>query len=429
MKKLKTIQAMCATSTFTKRLDITFDEMSGLITEVTAAKKVKLDLDFYYEDDCLLFSGMGDIHIHAREDSSGKNTYKEDFHSACCAAINGGVVHVGDMPNNPIPPIDDESYLMKFSLTQKVDLPILLYAGIGPSTRPLSFKVPYKAYMGPSIGELFFKDNQSLDDVLAHYRKQHVSFHCEDPLVLETHKNKMTHGQRRPVNAEIMATDTALYLIEKYDLIGKLCHYSAGDGLKAIIKAKERGINVSCEVTPQHLYFSEERLENKTQEELTYFQMNPPIRGESDRLALINALKEGHIDYLATDHAPHSREEKKSGMSGLPGLDTYGAFVTWLIVNQKIDTRIIAKITTESPGIFFNQFLESINQKDPYFKKIGRGFGFLEKGFSASFTVLNLNKTIKIEEKNLKTKASWSPFLGETFPGSVDSVFIRGKKM
>ncbi len=429
MTTLKTIQAKCATSTFTKRLDITFDESTGLITKVEDAKKLKSEVDFYYEDDCLLFAGMGDIHIHAREDASGKNTYKEDFQSTCCAAINGGVVHVGDMPNNPIPPIDDESYLNKFRLTQKVNVPILLYAGIGPQTRPLSFTVPYKAYMGPSIGELFFKDNQSLDDVLIHYKNQHVSFHCEDPIILEENKSKATHGLRRPVSAEIMATDTALMLIEKYNLIGKLCHYSAGAGLAAIIKAKSRGINVTCEVTPQHLYYSEEKLKNKSATEQTYFQMNPPIRGESDRVALINALKEGHIDYLATDHAPHSHEEKMRGMSGLPGLDTYGAFVTWLIVDQKIDTKIIAKITSESPGVFFNQFLESITNKDSHFKKFGNGFGFLRPDFSASFTVLNLSKSLKVEEKNLKTKASWSPFLGETFPGSVESVYVCGKKM
>ena len=226
---------------------------------------------------------MGDIHIHAREDVSGKNTYKEDFHSTCCAALNGGVVHVADMPNNPIPPIDDESYLNKFILTKKVDVPILLYAGIGPSTRPLTFTVPYKAYMGPSIGELFFKDNQSLDDVLVHYKNQYVSFHCEDPEILEAHKGESTHATRRPVSAELMATDIALKLIEKYNLKGKLCHYSAGEGLKAIIAAKKRGVNVTCEVTPQHLYYSMEKLSKKSPLEQTFFQMNPPIRGESDR--------------------------------------------------------------------------------------------------------------------------------------------------
>lgn len=426
---MKIIQANCATSQFIKRLDITFDEATGLITKVEDATKTQAEVDYYYSDDCLMFAGMGDIHIHAREDVSGKNTYKEDFHSTCCAALNGGIVHVADMPNNPIPPIDDESYLNKFKLTSKVDLPILLYAGIGPATRPLSFTVPYKAYMGPSIGELFFKDNQSLDDVLAHYKNQFVSFHCEDPEILEAHKGEKTHGERRPLSAEIMATDTALHLIEKYQLKGKLCHYSAGAGLASIIKAKKRGVNVTCEVTPQHLYYSMELLKKKSDVEQTFFQMNPPIRGESDRKALIQAVVDGDIDYLATDHAPHSQEEKLKGMSGLPGLDTYGAFVTWLILDQKIDAKIVAKIVSENPGIFFNQFLSSLNSQSEQLKKWGLGFGFLSPGYSASFSILNLMRPIKIEVSHLKTKALWSPFLGETFPGSVENVFLRGKKM
>lgn len=426
---LKILQANCATSVFVKRLDITFDESSGLIVYATEATKTKNEVDYFYDDDCLLFAGMGDIHIHAREDVSGKNTYKEDFQSTCCAALNGGVLHVADMPNNPVPPIDDESYLQKFELTKKSDVPILLYAGIGPATRPLSFLVPYKAYMGPSIGELFFKDNQSLDDVLVHYKKQHVSFHCEDPEILEKHKNESTHGTRRPVSAEIMATETALLLIEKYDLKGKLCHYSAGAGLAAIIAAKNKGVNVTCEVTPQHLYYSMEKLKEKSPIEQTYFQMNPPIREESDRLSLINAIKEGHIDFLATDHAPHSKEEKNKGMSGLPGLDTYGPFVTWLLLDQKISPQMVAKIASEAPGQFFNQFLLSLNKKSSLFKKWGRGFGFIAPGFSASFSVLNLSRPMKVEVKNLKTKAQWSPFLDVEFPGSVEAVFLAGKKM
>lgn len=426
---MKIIQAKCATSQFIKRLDITFDENSGLISKVEDARKKAPEVDYFYDDDCLMFAGMGDIHIHAREDVSGKNTYKEDFQSTCCAALNGGVVHVADMPNNPIPPIDDDSYLSKFKLAEKIDVPILMYAGIGPETRALSFTVPYKAYMGPSIGELYFEDNQSLDDVLVHYKNQFVSFHCEDPEILRAHQNEKTHAERRPLKAEIMATDTALHLIEKYQLKGKLCHYSAGEGLAAIIEARKRGVNVTCEVTPQHLYYSMELLKKKSETEQIFFQMNPPIREESDRKALIQAIIDGHIDYLATDHAPHSHDEKLKGMSGLPGLDTYGAFVAWLILDQKIDAKIIAKIVSENPGSFFNQFLPSLNSQTVQLKKYGLGFGLLSPGYSASFSILNLANPIKIEATQLKTKAAWSPFLGETFPGSVESVFLRGKKM
>lgn len=427
MNKIKIIQAKCATSSFVKRLDIFFDEDSGLITKVSPASLNESSIDYFYNDDYLLFAGMGDIHIHAREDISQKNTYKEDFQSASRAALSGGLVHVGDMPNNPIPPIDDQSYLKKLKLTEKVDFPFLLYAGIGPLTKPLSFKVPYKVYMGPSVGELFFKNNESLDKVLEQYTHQSVSFHCEDPEILEQHKNELSHNERRPPKAEIMATTTAISLIKKYALKGKLCHYSTGDGLAAIIRAKKEGVHVTCEVTPQHLYFSEEKLKTKTETEKIFFQMNPPIRKETDRIELIEALKKGHIDFLATDHAPHTREEKEKGMSGLPGLDTYGGFVTWLLCDQGIDPQMIAKVASEAPGLFFNQFIFSLREKQNHYKKFGLGFGFLLAGYSASFSILNLKKPMKIKKEALKTKCMWSPFLGETFPGSLAAVFLQGQ--
>ena len=99
---------------------------------------------------------MGDIHIHAREDITGKETHKETFACVSAAALHGGVLHVADMPNNPAAPIDNASYAVKEALLQRQNLPVVftLYAGIGPGTKPLSRAVPYKAYMGPSVGHL-----------------------------------------------------------------------------------------------------------------------------------------------------------------------------------------------------------------------------------------------------------------------------------
>lgn len=423
---IQSIQAVCATSKEISRKDLFFDPETGLITNVTEALLSPHEVDFYYNDDCLLFAGMGDIHIHAREDVSGKNNYKEDFHSVCCAALNGGVLHVADMPNNPVPPIDDHSYLAKVALAGKEALPILMYAGIGPQTKPLSFPVPYKVYMGPSIGDLYFKNNSELDDVLKNYRHQWVSFHCEDPEILDQHKNAADHFLKRPVKAELMATDFALSLIEKYELKGKLCHYSAGAGLSAIKAARKRGIAVTCEVTPQHLFFSEDRIRLMPKADQIQFQMNPPIRGEEDRKQLLLALKNNEIDYLATDHAPHSPEEKSKGMSGLPGLDTFAAFVTWLLIDQKISAQTMALMTSENPGLFFNQFLKSLNEKTELYKKWGKGMGFLAPGFSASFTILNLKIPHTVTTSTIKTKARWSPFLNTTFPGSLEAVFFKG---
>lgn len=420
-----TIEAKSVTSELIGRMQIQIDQKSGLILDAGDLGVPKEKLDYYFDDDCLLFAGMGDVHIHAREDISGKNTYKEDFLSARAAMHNGGLCHAGDMPNNPVPPVDDESYAAKFKLALKAQGELWLYAGIGPGTRPLSYGVPYKVYMGPSIGELFFKDLKSLDEVLVHYKNQVVSFHCEDPVILEDHKNELYHHEKRPVKAEVVATKDALAMIEKYQLQGKLCHYSSGEGLNLIREARKRGAKVSLEVTPQHLFYDIDQIK---EENWQAFQMNPPIRYGADRMALMEALKNGEIEYLATDHAPHTEEEKKKGTSGLTGLDTFGPFVTWLI-QEGIDPKLIAKIASENPGNFFNQFLPSWAGIDPVFSSMGKGLGFLKPGFRANFTILNLKKPISITKDRLKTKVGHSPFLNVTFPGQVEALFIAGQKV
>eukprot|EP00913_Durusdinium_trenchii_P008869 g8335.t1 len=233
---------------------------------------------------------MGDIHIHARDDVSEQQTYKEDFITASAAALNGGVVHVADMPNNPAAPIDDDSYAAKQKHLESRNVPIqiTLYAGIGPGTSPLSKPVPYKAYMGPSVGDLFFTTLEQLEETIARYRGQCVSFHCEDPVLLESSKNAATHELRRPPECEISATRFALQMIEKYELTGKLCHYSVGEGLPLIRAARDKRLPVTCEVTPHHLYYDTSDI---TETNRGRMQMNPPLRENADKLAMLDGLR------------------------------------------------------------------------------------------------------------------------------------------
>lgn len=382
----------------------------GTIAEVGTALGT---IDVAYGDECLIFAGMGDIHIHARDDVSGKEIYKEDFCTAAAAAVHGGVVHVADMPNNPAAPVDDRTYEAKRQHLAGRDVPIhvTLYAGIGPGTRPLSFPVPYKAYMGHSVGDLFFTSLAQIDEALAHYRGCDVSFHCEDPELLEAHRSAATHEERRPPVCEVSATRFALEMIEKHGLRGKLCHYSVGEGLPLIRAARKKGLPVTCEVTPHHLYFD---VEDITPANRGWMQMNPPLRPAGDREAMLAALRDGTLDYLATDHAPHTLEEKARGISGQPHLDTYAPFVTWMIVEQGFAPERIAAVCSENPGRFVNPYTAP------------RKFGRIEAGYVASFTVLNLKRPVTIRRSDLKTKCGWSPFDGVTFPGSLEALWIDG---
>ncbi|XDD49920.1 amidohydrolase family protein [Leptospira sp. WS92.C1] len=402
---------------------VEWDPTTGWIQSVTEG----LELDvvenetknevWFDPNKTVIFPGFGDIHVHAREDESGKHMYKEDFLSASAAAINGGVVHIADMPNNPVPPVDEKTYSKKRILADKSPIHITLYAGIGPNTKPLKESVPYKVFMGPSIGELFFHNNQTLEDTIQNYKGENISFHCEDPEILERHQDETLHEDRRPAEAETMATDFALYLIEKYDLRGKLCHYSTGDGLNKIKAAKKKGLKITCEVTPTHLFFDKSML---TAENRHWFQMNPPLRDKKDREKMLEGIKEGWIDYLATDHAPHSIEEKQKGTSGISQLDTYSLFVTWLILKEGVDLKTIARICAKNPGDFVNEYLP---------KKYGKGFGKIEPGYAANFTVLNLKQSKTFQKKEIKSKSAWSPFENFTFPGSLEAVYFMGKSV
>lgn len=370
--------------------------------------------DRRFGDDCLIFAGFGDIHIHARDDVSGRECYKEDFSTASKAAVNGGVVHVADMPNNHVSPIDDDSYAAKQRVVdeRRVPIHITLYAGIGPGTHPLTKSVPYKVYMGPSVGELYFKTLRQLDETLADYRGQAVSFHCEDPEMMDQHKSAVTHEQRRPPECEVSATSFALQMIEKYDLTGKLCHYSVEAGIPLIRAAKDRGLRVTAEVTPHHLYFDESDITDLNR---GLMQMNPPLRATQDRLAMLAALRDGTLDYLATDHAPHTLEEKARGISGQPHLDTYAAFVTWLIAKQNFTPQQVANFCSAKPGEFVNPYCSPLR------------FGLVEPGYTASLTVLNMSRPSTVVRENLFTKCGWSPFEGVTFPGSVEAIMLRGE--
>jgi dihydroorotase len=371
--------------------------------------------DHVFGEECLIFAGMGDIHIHAREDVTGHETYKETFATAAAAALHGGVVHVADMPNNKAAPIDDRSYDAKRELVERYRLPVAytLYAGIGPGTKPLARHVPYKAYMGPSVGDLFFSSLEQLDQTLSAYPGRAVSFHCEDPVLLEAHKHAATHELRRPPACELSATRFALAMIEKYDLTGKLCHYSVGEGLPLIREAKAKGLRVTAEVTPHHVFFDTDMI---TPGNRGWMQMNPPLRSPSDREAMLEALRDGTADYLATDHAPHTLVEKERGISGQPHLDTFGPFAAWLMLEQGFSPERVAAICSANPGAFVNPYRS---------EKWGR----LLPGYVGSLTVLDLKTPFTVRRSELRTKCGWSPFEGVTFPGRVAAVFVRGVKV
>lgn len=366
--------------------------------------------DLVLSNDHLVFPGMIDVHVHAREDPSGRDNYKETFASAGAAAVNGGVTAFAEMPNNPEAPVDDASYARKRALTEASPADVLLYAGVGPTTSPLSFPAPYKVYFGPSIGELFFSSESETRQAVSRYRGHRISFHAEDPELLAAAAGASTHPERRPPEAEIRAIECIVELAEAFGFEPNICHLSTAGGLEVIRAARRRGNRITCEVAPHHLYWDQEN--QSSFHRPSFLQCNPPLRTRADRSALLDALKNDEIDYFATDHAPHALEENEAGISGMPQLDTFGAFLFWL-VDEGVSWQTIRKACCERPGQFLNHYGSTL-------------YGRVEPGFVGSLTILE-RRAATVRRENLRTQAGWSPFEGITFSGRVAATVVRGE--
>lgn len=443
---------------------ITIDAKTGVITAVGKPSK-KTKADHVFGDDCLIFAGFGDVHIHAREDETGKQVYKEEYQTAADAALHGGVVHVCAMPNTPNPVVGAKEFTWHRNRVKSLHHPvsILNYLGIDTKTNPIGKpgEYFYKLYFGKSVGDLTVTYGSELDVILSRYKGQHISFHVEyEPIVQASAKGK-THSDRRPVECVNEGLRLLLPLIEKYQIRAKLCHWSTGgESFEMIAAARKRGAHIVLEVSPLHLLF-DTSMTDLDPELWTKIQMNPAIQAPHHRAALIKGLKDGFIQFLATDHAPHTEEEKFSaftkwkdefrGMSnkeiamalkkkdqerflatcvennhsGAPWLDTYALVCTWLMREHKFTAQDIARVSAYHPGQFVNPHLKRQFKG----RNFGKGFGEVKKGFMGSLTVLNTKKSTKVSRTDLKTKCGWSALEDRDLPGAIEAVFIGGERV
>lgn len=442
---------------------ITIDKESGLITDVSAPKK-GVTSDYIYGKDCLIFPGFGDVHIHAREDDTGKQSYKEEYQTAADAALHGGVVHVCAMPNTPHPVTGKDEFAWHRKHVATIDhaVSILNYIGIDTKTKPLGRPGEhfYKLYFGKSVGDLTVTYGSELDVILSRYKGHYISFHVEYEPIVQASAGGKTHSDRRPVAAVNEGLRILLPLIEKYKIRAKLCHWSTGgESFEMIREYRKRGCDIVLEVSPLHLLF-DTSMTDADPSLWTKIQMNPAIQAPSHRAALIKGLKEGFIQFIATDHAPHTEDEKfsafakfkdeypnadnkqialaikaedetlfldtcqENGHSGAPWLDTYALVTTWLMREHKFTTQDIARVSAYHPGQFVNPHLERQFAK----KNFGKGFGEIKKGFMGSLTVVNTKKETLVRREDLKTKVGWSPLEDRTLPGAIEAVFIGGEK-
>jgi len=361
---------------------------------------------------CLIFPGFIDPHVHLREPGWES---KEDFMTASAAAVHGGVTTVFDMPNNPVPATTPEALEKKLTLARRAPIDILFHGGVTRENlhslaRMSNLVVSYKLYLAETTGSLLLPQ-ELLPAALSEISKtgKPASIHCEDQSLIELRKEKAggawgpeAHARIRNRRTEVDSVRKVLSARPKGGR-GKvnLCHLSTGESCGLVTRARGAGGAIACEATLHHLFFNSEILKEKGD----LLRVNPPLRSESDRKALVRALKGGDVDFLVTDHAPHLLEEKMSGdpPSGVPGLDNYGNVVAWLITEQDMSPSRVARATSGNQAGFFGL-------KDR---------GELARGKVADIAVVDLKLTERVTAEGLRTKCGWSPYEGIKFRGRV----------
>ena len=375
-----------------------------------------------------VFPGFIDGHVHLRDEEWYS---KEDFVSGTRAAINGGVTTVADMPNVPRPVLTLEDVKRRKELAAKARCDVVFYGGVternlGELERMAPDICGYKIYVCESTGNLMLQP-EKLYQALRRIEStgKPVTIHCEDQEMLEEMKRNLggleyphVHCDLRPPAAEIAAIKDVLSVASGINVHVNIAHTSTAGGLKLVEEYQETHgrARVTCEVTPHHLHFTSHDMSMQGD----MLKMNPPLRSEADRKALFEGLRDGAIHMLATDHAPHTREDKMSEKpSGVPNLDDYGRIVSGLI-DDGIRLQRIAEVTSFNPAAYLGL---------PHRGRIQEGYvadlAIIEK--RSIFAGLAAAEPDSSNEHKIYTKFGWSPYERERFPGVVTYTIHRGQ--
>lgn len=374
----------------------------------------------------LLLPGLIDSHVHLRDQQLA---YKEDFLSGTAAAAAGGVTLVLDMPNNKPVTMNAEALRARMRLAEtRTVVNVAFFSAFPKYLREMRSiveegAVGFKLYMSQRIGGLDIYDDELLLQGFNRARdlKVPVAVHAEDAEVLKNARRKMEGAGRKDVDAhlEVHSTDAetkairrAVRLLEKSGVRVHFCHVSSAAGLNAILNAKNASLPVTCEVTPHHLLLSFEDLQRYGTLALT----NPPLRTGENLKALWAALKQGSIDSIASDHAPHTVEEKEvesvwHARPGIPGLETMLPLMLTQVNEERLTIPDLVRVTSEKPAEIFNL----------------KNRGSVEKGYYADLVVVDINQEYKIDASRFHSKAKYSPFDGWRVKGKPVKTFVSGR--
>lgn len=342
----------------------------------------------------VLMPAFVDLHSHFRDPGQ---TYKEDIHSGSLAAVRGGYTTVNLMANTT--PVCSEMETVNYVLEKARVVKLVDIHQCVSVTKDLQ---------GEDISHLdkLNSEVKMLSDDGRGVANSKVMLEAmakakEKDLIIITHaeSEELTIVDTRLAENTMTWRDISLAKYTGCKL--HMAHVSTKEAMDYVIRAKQEGQKLTCEVTPHHLALTKD----------TDYKVNPPLREEEDITALIKAIKEGYVDAIATDHAPHSYEDKKKGANGISGIETaFSVCYTKLVHEGHITLNKLSELMSKNPSKLLN-----INK------------GEIKIGSEADLVLVDINESYKVKTEDFASKGKNTPFEGRVFKGVISNTIKAGK--
>lgn len=364
----------------------------------------------------LILPGLIDAHVHFRDPGL---TYKEDFKSGSQAAAHGGFTSILDMPNTIPPTNTAKNFQEKIDVASKKSIVDFgLHAGVDnleeiekiSTLNPASFKLFMDLVDDHFLVQVFEKLSRIAPKPLLtlHAENKDLIEHYREKLQAENKKEPQDYCLVRPAIAEEMAVAQALSLSHHYQHPTHICHLSSDRSLQLINYMQEKACPVSSEITPHHLFLDS----NDYKKWGNIAKTNPPLRSPWVKIPFSKLDK---IDMIATDHAPHTLEEKEKGLweasPGIPNLETVLSLLLTQFHKKNINLEQIKSLLCENPARIFNL----------------KNKGFIKKGMDADLVVVDLKLEGAFKVDDFYTKAPYTPFSGWKYQGAAIMTISQGK--
>ena len=398
----------------------------GKIEKIDSNISVESNHEVVDAEGLLLLPGCIDDQVHFREPGL---THKANIFTESRAAVAGGITSFMEMPNTVPSAVTIEELEKKYAIAQNTSLAnYSFYLGTTNSNieeikriNPLEI-CGVKIFMGSSTGDMLVDDPQALEDVF-HYSPTIITTHCEDDPMIKQNFQKYfeEYGETLPAKfhplirneeACYKSSSFAVSLAKKYNSRLHILHISTEKELELFtnqIPLKDK--RITAEACIHHLWFSDEdydRLGN-------FIKWNPAVKKASDRDAIMKAVNDNVIDVIATDHAPHTFEEKSQMYSKAPSggpLVQYALLAMLEKVKEgKISIEKVVEKMCHAPAELFQ-----VSKR-----------GFVREGYFADLVLVNPSRSNMVSKEQILSKCKWSPFEGYTFSNSIDSTFVNGE--